>query len=79
MQSKKRRTKDEDEDGDSSESEPEVKLNEDDFVGLDTSNIIPRAQRRAAAAAMAKPMEDVPAKTKAKDDDEGESSDEAEF
>lgn len=82
LQSKKRRTKgeDDDEDGDSSGSEPEVKLNEDDFVGLDTSNIIPRAQRRAAAAAMTKPMEDAPTKPKAtKDDDDGESSDEAEF
>lgn len=81
-QSKKRRTKGSDDDSDS-ESDPEVKLNEDDFIGVDTSNIIPRARRRAAIAAMAKPMELPPSAADAKggdgDDDDGESSDEAEF
>lgn len=62
-----------------------MKLNDDDFIGLDTSNIIPRAKRRAAVAAMAKPME-LPASTGGgknddggDDDDDDDSSDEAEF
>lgn len=82
VQSKKRRTKGSDESGSDSESDPEVKLNEDDFIGLDTSNIIPRARRRAAVAAMAKPMELPPSAggaSKGGDDDDDESSDEAEF
>lgn len=59
-----------------------MKLNDDDFIGLDTSNIIPRARRRAAVAAMAKPMELPAGASKGGDDDDDDddaSSDEAEF
>ncbi|KAL4150695.1 hypothetical protein KRP22_011957 [Phytophthora ramorum] len=88
---KKRRTRDSDDSEDSGdESEPEIKMTEDDLVGVDTSNIIPRSRRRAAVAAMALASEEiaaatgvapkVPAKQEDKEDDEdGESSDEAEF
>jgi hypothetical protein len=83
IKSKKRRVN---EDGDS-ESEPEVHLNADDLVGLDTTNIIPRATRRAASAAMSITRQEQRApqaasKSNAHDDDdeeEDEESDEAEF
>ena len=74
-------SQDEDED---EESDPEVKLNQDDYVGLDTSNIIPRTQRRAAAAALSKPMDDLTPKSmpnimEGDESEEEDGSDEAEF
>ena len=64
-------------------SSDEVTLNEDDYIGIDTSNIIPRTRRRAAVAAMALPMhDDLPADKEDDDDsdsDNSQSSDEAEF
>lgn len=87
MQQKKRKTEDGDTEQESDpDVDPEVKLNEDDYEGLDTSNIIPRTQRRAAAAALAKPMDDMQPKIASKDDedddddeDEDAESDEVEF
>lgn len=75
---KKRRTTSDDDDD---ESDPEVKLNEDDFIGIDSTNIIPRTRRRAAVEAMAKPLQEIAAKgtTGAANDNEDEESDEAEF
>ncbi|CEG42759.1 uncharacterized protein PHALS_13009 [Plasmopara halstedii] len=51
--SKKRRANESESDNSGNESESELKMTEDDLVGVDTSNIIPRSQRRAAKAAMA--------------------------
>ncbi|RMX63817.1 hypothetical protein KXD40_007343 [Peronospora effusa] len=89
---KKRRTRHSDDSEDSGdESEPELKMTEDDLVGVDTTNIIPRSRRRAAVAAMALASKEIAAATGdvppvaaaaangGDDDDDGESSDEAEF
>lgn len=84
---KKRRTDDSDSNHSGDESEPELKMTEDDLVGVDTSNIIPRSRRRAAVAAMALASEEIaasegvaPAATsKGNDENDGNSSDEAEF
>ncbi|CAH0482754.1 unnamed protein product [Peronospora belbahrii] len=87
---KKRRTRDNDgSEGSGDESEPEIKMTEDDLVGVDTTNIIPRSRRRAAVAAMALASEEIAAATGVapsvafgavdNEKDDGESSDEAEF
>ncbi|TDH66218.1 uncharacterized protein CCR75_002745 [Bremia lactucae] len=87
-QTKKRRTGDSGSENSANESEPELNMTEDDLVGVDTSNIIPRSRRRAAVAADALASEEIaasegvgPASAAPNDDEEeeGESSDEAEF
>lgn len=55
--------------------DPEVKLNEDDYAGLDTTNIIPRTQRRAAAAARTTPLENSCSKSALDEDDDEEDED----
>ncbi|RHY54551.1 hypothetical protein DYB38_008515 [Aphanomyces astaci] len=49
---------DDDDDDDNDHDDDNVTLNQDDLIGVDASNIIPRARRRAAVAAMALPMND---------------------
>lgn len=58
----------------------------DDFIGIDTSNIIPRSRRRAAMAAMNMPVASAsrsdaagPSRSKDDDDDDSDEDSEAEF
>lgn len=68
------------------DSDEEIRMNDDDLIGIETSNIIPRARRQAAKVAMEITMKSstvesaAGASSRANDaDDDSDDSEEAEF